>query len=161
MRRDGGSPFFDKTLKQESNDTFVAELKTKKNDASVKEFLASEAGDRLEDCQKLLKIFSETTKEKPTMWGTSIIGFGSYHYKSERSSQEGDWMLTGFSPRKKSISIYIMSGFKKYGELLEKLGKHKVSGGSCLYINKLSDINTTVLKKLIKASVEEMKIRYK
>ena len=84
-----------------------------------------------------------------------------YHYKSERSAQEGNWPLTGFSPRVQQISIYIMPGFKNYQALLKKLGKHKVSKGSCLYIKKLADVDEAVLKKLIAQSVEDMKKIYK
>jgi hypothetical protein len=109
------------------------------------------------DSLHLLKMFSDITKEKPAMWGPSIIGFGTYHYKSERSTQEGDWMLTGFSPRKQNISLYIMPGVSKYKSLLEKLGKHKLSTGSCLYINRLSDIDEKVLKELIKVAYADMK----
>jgi hypothetical protein len=94
------------------------------------------------------------------MWGSSIVGFGSYHYKSERSSQEGDWPLTGFSPRKQNLTIYIMPGFKDYGPLLKKLGKHTVSDGSCIYIKHLSDIHLPTLKTIIKKSFVEMKKRY-
>ena len=139
----------------------MAELKTQKNSASVPAFLDTiENEAKRKDCQELLKIFGEVTKEKPTMWGSSIIGFGSYHYKSERSKQEGDWPLTGFSPRKQNITLYIMSGFGDQKNLLEKIGKHKVSGGSCLYIKHLSDINPEVLKELIKASLKYMKEKY-
>ncbi|HMR01405.1 MAG TPA: DUF1801 domain-containing protein [Candidatus Gracilibacteria bacterium] len=138
----------------------MAELKTQKNKASVKKFIASvENEQKRKDSEELVKIFEEVTKMKATMWGTSIIGFGSYHYKSERSSQEGDWPLTGFSPRKQNLTIYIMPGFKEYQDLLAKLGKHKHSV-SCLYINKLSDIDIKILKKLIKQSITEMKKRY-
>jgi len=93
------------------------------------------------------------------MWGQSIIGFGKYHYKSTRSKQKGTWPLTGFSPRKQNISIYIMSGFKNKTDLLKKLGKHKTSVG-CLYIKQLSDINESVLKKIIRKSVADMKKRH-
>jgi hypothetical protein len=96
----------------------------------------------------------------PKMWGTSIIGYGSYHYKSERSAQEGDWPLTGFSPRKQNMSIYIIPGFKKYQAILKKIGKHKTSV-SCLYINKLEDIDLKILENMIKDSVKEMKKMYK
>jgi hypothetical protein len=96
---------------------------------------------------------------EPKMWGPSIIGFGKYHYKSERSSQEGDWPLTGFSPRKAGLSIYIMSGFKAYQKELKELGKFKHSV-SCLYVNKLEDISLSVLKKMIKKDIEVMKKRY-
>lgn len=139
----------------------MAELKTQKNNASVENFLESvEDEKKREDCKELLKIFKEVTKEKPAMWGTSIVGFGLYHYKSERSKQEGDWPITGFSPRKQNITIYIMSGFKDYQNLISKIGKHKISGGSCLYIKKLSNIDIEILKKLIKTSVEYMKKKY-
>ena len=95
------------------------------------------------------------------MWGESMVGYGQYHYKSERSTQEGDWPLAGFSPRKANLTVYIMPGFKGYGPLLKKLGKHKVSGGSCIYINKLADIHEPTLVAIIKDSVREMKRRYK
>jgi hypothetical protein len=135
----------------------MAEIKTKVNDASVKDFINSVADDvKQEDSLKLLEIFEEITGEKPKMWGTSIIGFGQYHYKSEKSSQEGDWMLTGFSPRKTSLTLYIISGFEGTEELLAKLGKHKTSVG-CLYINKLSDIDEEILKEIIKKSYVHMK----
>ncbi|MFA5935460.1 MAG: DUF1801 domain-containing protein [Patescibacteria group bacterium] len=140
----------------------MAELKTQKTKASVTAFLNSvEDEHRREDGKKLLKIFKDATGMKPVMWGTSIVGFGSYHYKSERSTQEGDWMLTGFSPRKANLTVYIMSGFKEYADLMKKVGRHKISGGSCLYINKLSDIHIPTLVTLIKKSVTEMKKRHK
>lgn len=139
----------------------MAELKTQKNSASVPAYINSvEDEQKRKDCHSLVKIFTEVTKEKPMMWGTSIIGFGQYHYKSERSKQEGDWPLTGFSPRKQNITIYLMSGFNEYTTLLAKIGKHKISGGSCLYIKRLADIDTDVLKQLIKVSVEYMKGKY-
>lgn len=140
----------------------MAEIKTKENDASVKQFI-----NKIDDVRKkeesfqLLEIFSETTKEKPKMWGSSIIGFGKYHYKSERSKQEGDWPLTGFSPRKQALTIYLMSGVKNHSALLKKLGKHKMSGGSCLYIKKLSDVDVKILKELIRESFKEMKKKHK
>lgn len=90
-----------------------------------------------------------------------MIGYGSYHYKSERSRQEGDWPLIAFSPRKNYIAVYIMSGVNNYKELLDNLGKYKISSGSCLYINKIEDINIDVLKKLISSSVADMKRIYK
>lgn len=136
----------------------MAELKTQKNKASVTEFIASVDDEvKRKDSLQLLKIFKEVTKEKPSMWGSSIIGFGSFHYKSERSKQEGDWLLTGFSPRKQNISLYIIPGVGKYKNLLDKLGKHKLSAGSCLYINRLSDVDEKVLKELIKVAFNDMK----
>lgn len=93
------------------------------------------------------------------MWGMSIIGYGTYHYKSERSSQEGDWMMTGFSPRKQNLTIYIIPGFDSYQKDLAKLGKHKTSV-SCLYINKLSDVDINVLKQIITDAYSKMKKQY-
>ena len=103
----------------------------------------------------MLRIMEEIVGEPPKMWGGSIIGFGSYHYKYA-SGREGDWMLTGFSPRKQSLTLYIMSGFSRYDELLSKLGKYK-TGKSCLYIKKLEQVDAAVLKELIAASVDYMR----
>ena len=135
----------------------MAELKTKLTNASADDFVAAINSDtKREDSQKLLALFRKVTEEEPKMWGTSIIGFGSYHYKSERSSQEGDWPLTGFSPRKQNLTIYIMPGFDAYKDLLSKLGKHKTSV-SCLYINKLADVDMAVLEKLVEQAYQDMK----
>lgn len=135
----------------------MAKLKTHKNNSSVLDFIHSVDDDtKKQDSLALLKIFEECTGEKPAMWGTSIIGYGSYHYKSERSAQEGDWPLTGFSPRKQSLTIYITPGFDAYKSELEKLGKYKTSVG-CLYIKRLSDIDINVLKYIIKDSAQRMK----
>jgi hypothetical protein len=140
----------------------MAELKTKKNAGSVHAFIkAVEDPQRRRDATQVFNIFKKATGMKPVMWGTSIVGFGSYHYKSERSTQEGDWPLTGFSPRKANLTVYIMPGFKAYAALLKKLGRHKISGGSCIYINKLSDIHVPTLSAIIKDSVKEMQRRYK
>ncbi|RJQ35023.1 DUF1801 domain-containing protein [Candidatus Parcubacteria bacterium] len=140
----------------------MAELKTRATKASAVDFIKKVPDEqKRKDGLELLKIFTEVTGEKTVMWGSSIVGFGTYHYKSERSTQEGDWPLTGFSPRKQNLTVYIMSGAKKYGPLLNKLGKHKVSGGSCIYINKLDDVDTSVLKQIIKKSYAEMKKKYK
>lgn len=101
----------------------MAELKTKKNKANPVEFLSTIAdAQKREDTKKLLTVFKKATGMKPVMWGSAIVGYGSYHYKSERSSQEGDWMLTGFSPRKANLTVYIMPGFKEYAPLLKKGG---------------------------------------
>jgi hypothetical protein len=139
----------------------MAELKTRVTVQDPKDFLNTvEPEQKRKDGFTLLELFSEVTGEKPVMWGSSIVGFGKYHYKSERSSQEGDWMLVGFSPRKQNLTLYIMHGNERNRELLEKLGKHKTSGGSmggCLYINTLSDVNRDILAKLIKASYQHMK----
>jgi len=138
----------------------MAEPKTKKNDASVTAFLNKVKNkQRRDDCFEVLELMKEITMEEPKMWGPSIIGFGSYHF-IYASGREGDWMVTGFSPRAKSLTLYIMAGFDRYEELMEKLGKFK-TGKSCLYLSKLEDVDKSVLKKLIKASVQHMKKRYK
>jgi hypothetical protein len=138
----------------------MAEPKTKANNASVKDFLSAVADDtKRKDSLRLLEIFEEITHEKAKMWGTAIVGFGMYHYKSERSSQEGDWPLTGFSPRKQNLTLYIMLGLSDYSDLLKKLGKHKTSKG-CLYINKLADVDENVLKEVIKKSFIASKKKY-
>jgi hypothetical protein len=134
----------------------MAELKTKVNDASVEGFLNSVKDEQTrQDCFEILKIMKQVTREEPKMWGTSIVGFGSYHYKGA-SGREGDWMLTGFSPRKQNLTLYLMGGFDAQANLLKKLGKHKTSVG-CLYIKKLADVDKRVLKELIKNSVKSMK----
>lgn len=139
----------------------MAELKTQKTKASAAAFIAAVADEqRRKDAKRLLAIFKAATGMKPAMWGQSMIGYGSYHYESERSAQKGDWPLTGFSPRKANLTVYIMPGFKKYGALLKKLGRHKISGGSCIYINKLSDIDEATLKTIIMQSVSEMKKKH-
>lgn len=140
----------------------MAELKTQKTKESVSKFLSTiEEEEKRKDCKTLLKVFTDACKEKPAMWGPSIIGFGTYHYQSEKSKQAGDWFMNGFSPRKQALTIYIIIGVKKYPELLEKLGKYKLSGGSCLYIKRLSDIDLEVLKTLIAESFADMKAKYK
>lgn len=137
----------------------MAELKTKENDASAKDFL-----DDVEDEQKrtdsytLLKMMEKISGEPPKMWGGAIVGFGNYHYKYS-SGSEADWMLTGFSPRKPNLSVYLMAGFDQLGDELAMLGKHKSSKG-CLYIKKLSDIDEKVLQVMIKKSIGLTKKRY-
>lgn len=139
----------------------MAELKTKLTKESPIEFIKKVSDkQKREDGLKLLKIFKEATGQSPKMWGTAIVGYGMYHYKSERSSQEGDWPLTGFSPRKQNLTLYVMPGFADLKDLLKKLGKHKTSVG-CLYINKLSDVDTKILAQIIKKSYLIMKKRYK
>jgi hypothetical protein len=133
-----------------------AELKTKVNEASVEGFLNSVKDEQARaDCFEILKIMKQVTKEEPKMWGASIVGFGSYHYKGA-SGREGDWMLTGFSPRKQNLTLYLMGGFDAHADLLKKLGKHKTSVG-CLYIKKLEDVDKKVLKELIVETVKTMK----
>jgi hypothetical protein len=136
----------------------MAELKTKLNDASVDDFLAAYPEETRKDCYEIAKMMKAAAKAEPKMWGTSIVGFGSYHYKSERSRQEGDWPLVGFSPRKQNLTIYIMTGFDRYPAQLKKLGKHSLGKG-CLYIKRLSDVDKKVLKELIAESVKVMKAK--
>jgi hypothetical protein len=133
-----------------------AELKTKVNDASVEKFLnAVKDEQERNDCYEILKMMKQVTKEEPKMWGGTIVGFGSYHYKG-KSGREGDWMLTGFSPRKQNLTLYLMGGFDENKDLLKKLGKFKTSVG-CLYIKKLEDVDKKVLKELVTSSVKRMK----
>jgi hypothetical protein len=135
----------------------MAELKTQPTKASVTAFLnAIPDEQKRKDSKQLAKLFHEVTGEKPVLWGTSIVGYGKYHYKSERSKQEGDWLLTGFSPRVQNLTVYIMPGFDRYKTLMKNLGKYK-TGGSCLYFKKLVDVDQEVLKELVRASVEYMK----
>ena len=137
----------------------MAELKTKKSAASVDEFLAGvEDEQRRKDCHRVLALMKKVTGEKPKMWGPSIVGFGRYHYRYE-SGREGDWFLTGFSPRKKDLTLYIMAGFDQYDELMSRLGKHK-TGKSCLYLRSLEDIDQDVLEELVGASVAATKKTY-
>ncbi|MBK9163130.1 MAG: DUF1801 domain-containing protein [Acidobacteria bacterium] len=129
-----------------------AELKTQETDASVEDFIGSVENETLQqDAFRLLEMFKRITKEEPKMWGPSIIGFGSRTLKYE-SGRELDWMITGFSPRKANLSLYVLCGAEGEDELLAKLGKYK-NGVSCLYINKLADIDEKVLERLIKVSV--------
>jgi hypothetical protein len=133
----------------------VAEPKTKKTDASVEGFLNAVQDERKrEDSFAVLDLMREATGEEPAMWGPSIVGFGSYTYKYA-SGREGEWPLTGFSPRKRDLTLYITSGFEGYAALLSRLGKFK-TGKSCLYVKKLEDIDLPTLRELIKQSVESM-----
>lgn len=139
----------------------MAELKTKEHDGDVYEFIESYANTdrKKKDSVELVKIFEEVTGYPAKMWGDSIIGFGKYHYKSERSSQEGDWLIVGFSPRKTAISLYIYSDTEENQELLKSLGKYKM-GKSCIYANKLADIDVEVMKKMILSTVNSIKEQY-
>ena len=133
-----------------------AELKTKVNDASVTKFIEDVADEqKRNDCFEIIKLMKQVTKEEPKMWGASIVGFGSYHYKG-KSGREGDWMLTGFSPRKQNLTLYLMDGFEAHTALLKKLGKFTTSVG-CLYIKTLDDVDKKILKELVQASVKRMK----
>lgn len=130
-------------------------LKTQKNDASVEAFLESvDPEKRREDSKAILKMMREVTGDEPSMWGASIIGFGSYRDKYA-DGRENAWFQTGFSPRKQNLTLYIMPGFDRYKDLLARLGKYK-TGKSCLYINKLEDVDFDVLRELVKESVKVM-----
>lgn len=137
----------------------MAENKTKQTKASVEKFIDSVKNKSIrKDCLTLIKLMKDVTQEEPKMWGKSMVGFGNYHYKYA-SGREGDFFLTGFSPRKQNLTIYIMSGFKNYEALMKKLGNYKTSV-SCLYVKSLDDIDINNLKKLVAESVRFMKKLY-
>ncbi len=129
----------------------MAELKTRPNRKSVRKFLAAIADEaRRRDALEVAEMMERATGEKPRMWGDSIVGFGKYRYEYA-SGRSGEWPLTGLSPRKQALTLYIMSGFDRYPELMSKLGKY-TTGKSCLYIKKLDDVHRPTLKKLIRLS---------
>ncbi len=131
----------------------MAELKTKETASSVEAFLAAIPDEEMRrDCQVVAQMMEQVVKTKPKMWGDSVVGFGTYHYKYP-SGREGDWFLTGFAPRKKALTLYIMAGFTQYDALMDKLGKYK-TGKSCLYVKRLDDIDLSVLEELIEASAD-------
>lgn len=134
----------------------MAELKTKRTNASVTAFLKRVTDDtRRQDCLTVLRIMKRATRAQPRMWGSSIVGFGTYHYQYG-SGRQAEWFLTGFAPRKQDLTLYIMAGPARYKPLLAKLGKYK-TGRACLYIKRLTDVNLTVLQRLVSASVRRMK----
>lgn len=136
----------------------MSELKTRPTRKSVAKFLDGvEHEGRREDARQMLELMEEITGEKATMWGDSIVGFGRYRYRYA-SGREGEWLVTGFSPRKTSLTLYIMSGFTRFDELLDRLGKHS-TGKSCLYIKRLENVDREVLGDLIRESVAHVKAR--
>jgi hypothetical protein len=139
----------------------MAEIKTKKTEASVVEFINAFADteQKKKDSFELLKLMQDFTGFEPKMWGSTMIGFGSYHYKSDRSAQQGDWPLVGFSPRKAAISLYVYTGSDDHAHLLENLGKFKM-GKACLYIKKLSDINQDQLKVIMGETIKFIKEKW-
>ncbi|TPE40017.1 DUF1801 domain-containing protein [Pontibacter mangrovi] len=139
----------------------MAELKTKQHDADVGAFISSFADteQKRKDSFEILKLMQDLTGHAPKMWGNAIIGFGQYHYKSERSRQEGDWPLVGFSPRKAAISLYVYTGGPGQEELLQDLGKFKM-GKSCIYIKRLADIDQEALKKLMRSTIAFLQTKY-
>jgi hypothetical protein len=140
----------------------MAALKTQQHNANVSEFISqfADSEQKRKDSFELIKLMQDFTGFEPKMWGPSIIGFGSYHYKSEKSRQEGDWPLIGFSPRKAAISLYVFTGAKEHEYLLEGLGKFKI-GKACIYIKKLSDINQDALRKLMKETIDFLQKKYR
>jgi len=135
---------------------FMSELKTKPTQVSVESFLEKVADeDRRKDCQTLLRLMKKASGCQPRMWGSSIVGFGSYHYKYA-SGHSGDWPITAFAPRKQDLTLYIMPGLNRYGDLLGRLGKHK-TGKACLYIKRLSEVDLLVLETLVASAVKDLK----
>ncbi len=137
-----------------------ANNKTQPRDADVQAYIAGlDHAGRREDAQVLLKMMAEVTGEPARLWGSSIIGFGQYHYVYD-SGREGDHMLVGFAPRKANMVVYIMPGFKDYQSLLDKLGKYK-TGSSCLYLGRLNNVDQKVLRQIVDKSVKHMRKKYK
>lgn len=133
----------------------MAELKTKPNDRDVNAFLAAvEDPKRRADAQRLLALMAEATGERPVMWGDSMVGFGSYRYRTS-SGWSGEWLATGFSPRKANLTVYVMTGFDGFEALLARLGKFKTAK-SCLYLKRLDDVDETALRTLIAESVARL-----
>ena len=137
----------------------MAENKTKPTSASVDDYIASIADEaRRADCRYLVEVMSRVTGEPPRMWGASIVGFGTYHYRYD-SGREGDFFLTGFSSRKADLSLYVMAGFASFPALMAKLGRHR-TGKSCLYVRRLTDVDLEVLEELVRRSVKETRERH-
>ena len=139
----------------------MAELKTKENDADIIDFINTFADteQKRTDSFALLNLMQDFTGCEPKMWGSSIIGFGKYHYKSTKSKQEGDWFLVGFSPRKVAISLYVNTENANKEDTLAELGKFKMGKG-CIYIKKLSDINTDILREIIRKTIDFLQTKY-
>ena len=132
----------------------LAQIKTKPTDSSVEGFINKVDNEqKRKDCFTIVQLMEKATKDKPKMWGTSIIGFGDMRYKSPATGREVDWFIIGLSPRKANLTLYLM-GLQQHAAALKKLGKHKTSGGGCLYINKLEDVDVKVLEEIIKAAVK-------
>ncbi len=139
----------------------MSEIKTRPTGEDVDDFIRSFADtqQKKEDSFELVNLMRALTGEEPRMWGPTIIGFGSYHYKSEKSRQEGDWPLVGFSPRKAAISLYVYTGSPEHEHLLKDLGKFKM-GKACIYVKKLADINQDALKRLIQETIRFLQAKY-
>lgn len=133
----------------------MAELKTQKTDASVEAFLNSVADeDRKRDSFAVLDLMKQVSRAEPKMWGPAIVGFGQYHYKYE-SGRENDWFPIGFSPRKNNLTLYLTGGLESQADLLAKLGKHK-TGKGCIYINKLADVDQSVLRQMLERCLKSL-----
>jgi len=139
----------------------MSEIKTKPTEADVHAFIHAfaDSEQKRKDSFELLDLMRDFTGYEPRMWGPSIIGFGSYHYKSERSRQEGDWPLVGFSPRKAAISLYVYTGAPEHEHLLKDLGKFKM-GKACIYVKKLADIDRDALRKLMGVTIDFLQSKY-
>ena len=139
----------------------MAVLKTKQDTTSIADYIKAIADEaKRKEAEELVDLMKKVTKAEPKVWSNGVVGFGTFHYKSERSKQEGDWFMTGFSMRKTNITVYIIPGFTRYSDLLKKLGKYKTSTGSCLLINKLADVDKKVLKELVGLAFKDMKEKY-
>lgn len=137
----------------------MAEQKTTETDADVGAFIDGiEDEGKRQDARRVCEMMAEITGEPPRLWGAAIVGFGRVHYRYE-SGREGDWFVVGFSPRKRNLTLYIMPGFQEYAGLMARLGKHK-TGKSCLYVNRLADVDESVLRALVAASVQWMRAKY-
>lgn len=132
----------------------MSELKTRPTAEPVSAFLAGQPDDRRADCEAVLQMMEAATGERAQMWGESMVGVGRYAYTNS-AKKTFEWMLVGFSPRKNDLTLYIMPGFEDFPGLMEKLGKHK-TGKSCLYLKKLADVDSVVLRQLIEGSVKAM-----
>lgn len=139
----------------------MAAIKTKQTEVSVDDFIRTFADteQKQQDSFELVKLMQDFTGFEPKMWGPSIIGFGSYHYKSDKSRQEGDWPLLGFSPRKAALSLYVYTGCSGQDELLKELGKFKM-GKACIYVKKLADIDQEILKKIMRSTMDHLESKY-
>ncbi len=138
----------------------MAELKTKPTKASVTAFLnAVPDPKRRKEAKQLLALMKEATGQKPQMWGEAMVGFGMYHYESDRSAQKGDWPMVAFSPRKANLTVYLMFGVDSYAQELKKMGPY-TSGKSCLYLKNLDRLDLSILKKVVAISFNDMKKKY-
>ena len=135
----------------------LAEIKTKENYLSVEDFINSIAVEqKRKDSQVILGMMEKAMQQKPKMWGSSMVGFGNVRYKSPATGREVDWFKIGFSPRKANLSLHLIN-LKRHADSLAQLGKHEIGGG-CLYVNKLDDVNTKVLEKIIVTAAENMEV---